>query len=102
MEARIAVNFLANRLTEMAGKLGITSELGKAMHKAAGILAKAVPPGSIPPGAEVAQAQKMQMAGRQNAANIAAMRQSGAGGAPGGAPPVPRPPVMPQQPGVAA
>jgi hypothetical protein len=94
MEARVAVNFLANRLTEMAGKLGLHSELGKAMHKAAGILAKAVPAGSVPQGAEVAQLQRIMQAGRQNAANVASMRQGG-GGPPGAPTPVPRPPSIP-------
>jgi hypothetical protein len=95
MEARVAVNFLANRLTELAGKLGLHSELGKALHKAAGILAKAVPPGSVPQGAEASQLQRILQSGRQNAANVAAMRQAG-GPAPGGPPtPAPRPPGMP-------
>lgn len=102
MEARIGVSIIAQRLAEMSTKLGLSSELGKALHKAAGILAKAVPAGTIPPGADVAQAQKMGQAQRQNAANVAAMRQSGAAAPPGGAPPMPRPPMMPQQPGVAA
>lgn len=93
MEARIAVNFLANRLTELAGRLGLHSELGKALHKAAGILAKAVPAGSVPQGAEVAQLQRIMQSGRQNAANVAAMRQGGGGGSPAAAPPpMPRPP----------
>ena len=102
MEARVAVNFLANRLTELAGRLGLGSELGNALHKAAGILARAVPKGSIPQGAEVAQMQRLAMAQRQNAANLAAMRQQAGGAAPGGAPggmptppPTPRPPGMP-------
>ena len=99
MEARIAINFLANRMTELAGRLGLHSELGKALHKASGILAKAVPAGSVPQGAEVAQLQRIMQSGRQNAANVAAMR--GAGGA-GGAPSVPRPPAVPQMPGMAA
>lgn len=94
MEVRIAVNFLANRLTEMAGRLGLHSELGKALHKAAGILAKAVPAGSVPQGADVAQLQRIMQSGRQNAANVAAMRQ--AGGPSGATPPqMPRPPGMP-------
>jgi hypothetical protein len=102
MEARIGVNFLANQLAQMAGRLGIGSELGSALHKAAGILSKAVPPGSIPPGAEVALMQKMQMAMRQNQANVAAMRQMPGGQNAGGGqagiqpPPTPRPPQMPQ------
>jgi hypothetical protein len=102
MEARVAVNFLANRLTELAGRLGLGSELGNALHKAAGILARAVPKGSIPPGAEVAQIQRIMQSQRQNAANLAAMRQQAgnppAGGAPGGmpaTPPMPRPPTAP-------
>jgi hypothetical protein len=101
MEARVAVNFLANRLTELAGRLGLGSELGNALHKAAGILARAVPKGSIPQGAEVAQIQRIMQSQRQNAANLAAMRQNAggapAGGAPGGMPPtpqVPRPPTV--------
>ena len=102
MEARIAINFLANRMTELAGRLGLHSELGKALHKASGILAKAVPAGSVPQGAEVAQMQRIMQSGRQNAANVAAMR--GAGGPPGagGSPAVPRPPAVPQMPGMAA
>jgi hypothetical protein len=102
MEARVAVNFLANRLTELAGRLGLGSELGNALHKAAGILARAVPKGSIPQGAEVAQLQRLAQAQRQNAANLAAMRQQAGGAPPGGAPggmpqppPTPRPPSAP-------
>lgn len=102
MEARVAVNFLANRLTELAGRLGLGSELGNALHKAAGILAKAVPKGSIPQGAEVAQIQRIMQSQRQNAANLAAMRQQAGGAPPGGAPggmpatpPMPRPPAQP-------
>lgn len=103
MEARVGVSFLANQLAQMAGRLGIHNELGSALHKAAGILAKAVPPGSVPPGAEQAMIQKLMMAARQNQANVAAMRQAGGGGGPGPAqqagmapPPMPRPPTMPQ------
>ena len=95
MEARIGVSFLANQLAQFAGRLGIQSDLGKALHHAAGILAQAVPPGSVPPGAEQAFLQKLMLAARQNQANVAAMRQQGAGGPPqAGAPaaPVPRPP----------
>lgn len=99
MEARVAVSVIANKLTEFAGRIGVSSELGRAIYKAAGILAKAVPAGSIPPGAEMAQLQKLLQAGRQNAANTAAMRQAGAppggGAAPGAPPSVPRPPGMP-------
>ena len=102
MEARVAVSFLANKLTEMAGKLCLHNELGAAMHKAAGILAKAVPPGSIPPGAEMALLHNMMLAQKQNSANVAAMRQmpggQGAGGDQAGmpTPQAPRPPQMPQ------
>ena len=96
MEARIGVSFLANQLAQFAGRLGIQSDLGKALHHAAGILAKAVPPGSVPPGAEQAFLQKLMLAARQNQANVAAMRQQGggAGGPQAGMqqPPVPRPP----------
>ena len=104
MEARIAVNFLANQLVQLVARLGPGSQLGSAVHKAAGVLAKAVPPGSIPPGAEVALVQKLMAAAKQNQANVAAMRQQpggvGAGGPQAGmppAPPMPRPPPMPPQ-----
>ena len=103
MEARIAVNFLANQLVQLVARLGPGSQLGSAVHKAAGILAKAVPPGSIPPGAEVALVQKLMAAAKQNQANVAAMRQQPGGAAAGGpqagmsAPPMPRPPSMPPQ-----
>lgn len=102
MEARIGVNFLANQLVQLSARLGPGSELGAALHKAAGVLAKAVPPGSIPPGAEMALLHKMMMASKQNQANVAAMRQMPGGAAAGGAqpgmppPPTPRPPSMPQ------
>jgi hypothetical protein len=102
MEARIAVNFLANQLVQLSARLGPGSELGTALHKAAGTLAKAVPPGSIPPGAEMALLHKMMMAAKQNQTNIAAMRQMPGGAAAGGqqagmpTPPTPRPPQVPQ------
>jgi hypothetical protein len=102
MEARIGVNFLANQLIQLSARLGPGSELGTALHKASAILAKAVPPGSIPPGAEMALIHKMMMAAKQNQANVAAMRQmpggAAAGGAPAGisTPPTPRPPMQPQ------
>jgi hypothetical protein len=103
MEARVAVNFLANRLTELAGRLGLGSELGNALHKAAGILSKAVPRGSIPEGAEVAQMQRMALQQRQNAAALAAMRQQAGGSAPGGAPGgMPTPPPTPRPPAVSS
>jgi len=99
-EARVAVNILASRMTELAGRLGLGSELGNALHKAAGILAKAVPKGSITPGSEVAQMQRLALQQRQNAAALAAMRQNAGATAPGGAPggmptppPTPRPPA---------
>lgn len=102
MEARIVVNFLANQMVQLVARLGPGSELGSAIHRAAGVLAKAVPPGSIPPGAEVALLQKLMMAQKQNQANVAAMRQQPGGVAAGGqqagmppAPPMPRPPPMP-------
>jgi hypothetical protein len=97
MTVRIQVGQLANRLADLAGKLGLSSELGEALHKAAGILAKAVPRGSIPQGAEVATAQRLDQQQRQNAANVAAMRMAQGGG---GAPSTPRPPNMPGAPGV--
>lgn len=92
MEARVAIGFLANRMVEMAGRLGLHSDLGKALHKAAGILSKAVPAGSVPPGAEQAQLQRILQQSRQNAANVASMRQQGVPAAGGGAP---RPPTIP-------
>lgn len=100
MEARIGVSFIANQLVQLAGKLGIGSELGSVAHKAAGILAKAVPPGSIPPGAEVALLQKIMAAARQNQGNVAAMRQMGGGAAAGGPQPGMQPPSMPRPPQV--
>lgn len=102
LEARIGVSFLANQLVQLAGRLGIGSELGRSLHQAAGILAKAVPPGSIPPGAENALLHKLMLAARQNQGNISAMRQMqggrAAGGAPAGiqTPPTPQPPQVPQ------
>lgn len=95
MEARVAIGFLANRMVEMAGRLGLHSDLGKALHKAAGILSKAVPAGSIPPGSEQAQLQRILQSSRQNAANVASMRSQGAsaGGMGGGG--APRPPTIP-------
>jgi hypothetical protein len=102
MEARIGVNFLANQLVQLSARLGPGSQLGAALHRAAGVLAKAVPPGSIPPGAEMALLHKMMMAARQNQTNIAAMRQMPGGAAAGGpqagmgVPPTPRPPMTPQ------
>ena len=95
MQARVGVSFLANQLTQMAGRLGMGSELGRALHHAAGILSKAVPPGSIPPGAEQALMERIQLAARQGMAQQAALRQMRQGGGPqAGVPPeaVPRPP----------
>ena len=104
MEGRVLVNLLANQLMLLVAKLGPGSKLGSAVHKAAGVLSQAVPPGSIPPGADVALVEKMMSAMRQNQANVAAMRQQpggvGAGGQQAGmppAPPMPRPPPMPPQ-----
>lgn len=99
MQVRVLVPQFANMLSEMAGRIGLGSELGQALHKAAGILARAVPAESIPQGAEVAQMQRLEQQRRQNAANVAAMRGAG-GGAGQGSPPVPRPPNMPGTPGV--
>ena len=102
MEARIGVNFLANQLVQLSARLGPGSQLGAALHKAAGVLAKAVPPGSIPPEAEQALMQKLILAAKQNHANVAAMRQMPGGQSAGGdqpgmpTPPTPRPPQMPQ------
>jgi hypothetical protein len=105
MEARVWVVPVANRMSELAARIGLHTELGKALHKAAGLLASAVPPDTVPAGAELAQMQKMQQALRQNAANTAAMRQTGGpqpggmpgapGGMPGGHPAMPRPPSIP-------
>ena len=102
MEARIGANFLANQLVQLSARLGPGSSLGAALHRAAGVLAKAVPPGSIPPGAEMALIHKIMLAAKQNQANVAAMRQMPGGQAAGGAqagmptPPTPKPPQMPQ------
>ena len=94
MQARIMASMLASRMAMFSGVLGLHSELGQALNKAAQIIHKAVPPGSIPQGAEMAAAQKFDKMGRQNAANVGAMRQMGGG--PAGAPPqAPRPPAMP-------
>lgn len=98
MQVRVLIPQFANMLSEMAGRVGMGTEMGQALHKAAGILARAVPAESIPQGAEVAQMQRLEQQRRQNAANVAAMR--GAGGAGQGNPAVPRPPNMPGTPGV--
>lgn len=101
MEARVAAKFIADQLAILVARLGTTSQLGRALHQASMVISKTVPPGSIPPGAEQAMLQKFQAAQRQNAANIASMRQQGppgAGGPQAGVqtPPTPRPPQMPQ------
>jgi hypothetical protein len=102
LEGKVAVSMLAKQLDQVAARLGFNSQLGSVVQKAAGLLAKAVPPGTVPPGAEQALLQKLFMAQKQNAANVAQMRQGaqpGAGGAgamPGmAAPQAPRPPTMP-------
>ena len=95
MQARVGVNFLANLLSQIASRLGVSSDLGRAVHHASGILAKAVPPGSITPGSEQALMQRIQMAQRQGQANQLALRQMQQGGGPQAgvpSPAVPRPP----------
>jgi hypothetical protein len=96
MQVRVLIPKFANLLNDMATKAGITTQEGQALHKCAGILAKAVPPESVPEGGGDAQFQRMAQQDRQNQANVAAMRQSGGAG---GAAPMPRPPNMPGAPG---
>ena len=94
MQARVAVSFLANQLAMWAARLGVGSELGRALHQSAGVLSKAVPPGSIPPGAEQALMERMQLAQRQGMANQSALQQMRQGGPQAGVSPpgAPRPP----------
>lgn len=80
--------------------LGMGSEAGRDVHSVLSKLAKHAPPGAVSSGVENAVLQKLMLANRQNAMNVASMR---GGGQPPGVPPSRPTPGMapPPSPGMA-
>jgi hypothetical protein len=75
---------LVSEMPSILGMVGATSEVGQAVNKAIGLLAKHVPPGSASPAGKRNEIQDMAL---QNTQNAGLMQQLQQRGAPGGAPP---------------
>jgi hypothetical protein len=89
------VGVLVKALTEILPTVGMSSDLGQAIHKAIGLLGKHVPPGSTSNAAEKNSIEKMAIQNQQNGAMQQQMKQPGAAGA---QPPPSMPQAAPQMP----
>lgn len=87
----MAIGMHAHQISQLVTKLPFGSDEQREISDAVNRIAKHAKPQSAPPGVEKTQADAMQLAARQNAMRLQAMRQQqqgGQGGAPaaGGAP----------------
>ncbi len=83
---------LVSEMPSILGMVGATSEVGQAVNKAIGLLAKHVPPGSASPAGKRNEIQDMALQNTQNAGLMQQLQQRGAPSAPpppGGAAPPP-------------
>jgi hypothetical protein len=84
------LNIIVNALLQLAPKIGVGTDIGRAVMKSANDLAKHVPPGSTSQGVENAEMTKMVQQ-RQQAQSQAALAAARGAGARSGAP-QPNPP----------
>lgn len=80
------LGMIVKQLERVIPLLGASSEPGSAALKALNSLAKHVPSGSVTPASEKNMAEQTMMKATQNNQQMQALKQQGAGGAPGGAP----------------
>jgi len=82
---------ILQRLTQIQPMVGVTSDIGKVVHKMIGDLAKIVPDGINNPASERNQLQQAMMQNQQQMAQAQQMGrpQAGGGAQPGGPPQLP-------------
>lgn len=85
--ALMAIGMHAHQMALLVTKLPFGSDSARDISEAINKIRRHVKDLSAPPGVEKTQADAMQMAARQNAMRLQAMRQQQAGGA-SGAPPM--------------